>query len=389
MDWIAFLHIFTIVNKLLLFPLFFFRKNNSLANRMLALLILLPVFPIISNYIFYTRPVSEFPHTMFASQLLFSLFGPVYFFYSMEMLGRTFKFSKLKLLHLLPALCILILWMVYTFLPAEKQYEFAAGFSKDGNPGWQMQAASIVPILLVLAYITASAWKVFRRAAAFKEVFTNLEHLKAGYIREFILVLIAEIILLCIVSVFTPVLYVDLVWVPILGNLMYFYIVYKSYNYGVVFSEKEYADFEKLYSPLNKYIEETEGQKYSGSVLSDLKLQEYAFQLQEGFKLQQWHLDPELNLNLLSQKTGIPAHGISQVINRQFNKNFFDLVNSYRVEELKIKLIDDNFTHLKIEELAYMCGFNSKAAFQRSFKKHTGLTPTEYRKLEAVSLKAV
>src|SRR5690606_30642115 len=104
-----------------------------------------------------------------------------------------------------------------------------------------------------------------------------------------------------------------------------------------------------------------------------------AQRLTDGFVTQRWHLDPELNLSVLSTKSAIPSHYISQVINQKFEKNFFDFVNSYRVDELKIKLTNTALTHLKLEELAYMCGFNSKAAYQRAFKKHTGMTPTDYR----------
>jgi len=357
---------------------------------MLAILILLPVFPIISNYIFYTRPLSEFPATLFAAQILFSFFGPVYFFYSLKMLGVPFTFSKTKVLHLLPACCILILWMVYALSGNEKQQEFMNSFNREGRSTWQLEIASIGPIMLVFGYVAAAARKVFHHTTALKEVFTSIGSLKIDYIREFTLLMILQIIILGVISVFTPALYVDLVWVPIFGNLFYFYIVYKSYNYGMIFSEKEYQDFQNYFNPLNRYLEENKEKKYAASELPNSKLEEYAACLTEGFQNEQWYLDPELNLSSLSEKAGIPAHSISQVINRRFKKNFFDFVNSYRVEELKVKLIDEKFTHIKLEELAYTCGFNSKAAYQRAFKKHTGMTPTAYRALESpVSLKAV
>ena len=90
-------------------------------------------------------------------------------------------------------------------------------------------------------------------------------------------------------------------------------------------------------------------------------------------------VEPELNLKMLSDKTNIPAHYISQVINQQFGKNFSDYVNFYRVEDIKQKLIAPTQSHITIEGLAYMSGFNSKAAFQRAFKKQTGISPKEYR----------
>src|SRR5690606_13701216 len=159
--------------------------------------------------------------------------------------------------------------------------------------------------------------------------------------------------------IFNPVLYVNIVWIPIVSNLMYFYIIYKSYNCGVIFSEKDYESFQEKYIPLNQYIEEGILERYANSVLSEQKLEEYADKLTMGFENEQWYLDPELNLSVLSVKSGISAHYISQTINQCFDKNFFDYVNSYRVESLKIKLKDPTFDYIKLEELAYMCGFNS------------------------------
>src|SRR5690606_12959090 len=99
-----------------------------------------------------------------------------------------------------------------------------------------------------------------------------------------------------------------------------------------------------------------QSKRYLNSSLSAQKANEYATRLKEGFEKHQWHLDPELNLNLLAEKSGIPAHHISQTINQKFKKNFFDFVNSYRVETLKEKLLQPEFNHIKLEELAYMCG---------------------------------
>ena len=62
-----------------------------------------------------------------------------------------------------------------------------------------------------------------------------------------------------------------------------------------------------------------------------------------------------------------------------FEKNFYDLINTHRVEEAKKRLIDSNNTKT-ILEILYEVGFNSKSVFNSAFKKNTGFTPTEFRK---------
>jgi AraC-like DNA-binding protein len=66
------------------------------------------------------------------------------------------------------------------------------------------------------------------------------------------------------------------------------------------------------------------------------------------------------------------------LINEEFLVNFYDFVNKYRVEEAKRLLLDNNRNY-KIIAIAYEVGFNSKATFNRVFKKFTGLTPSDFK----------
>ena len=65
--------------------------------------------------------------------------------------------------------------------------------------------------------------------------------------------------------------------------------------------------------------------------------------------------------------------------NEKLNKNFFDLINGYRVEEAKEKLSDFK-EEQTILGIGFEVGFNSKSAFNRVFKKFTQMTPSEFRK---------
>ncbi len=94
----------------------------------------------------------------------------------------------------------------------------------------------------------------------------------------------------------------------------------------------------------------------------------------------QLFLDPEITLEQLSKHLSLSERCVSTIINRHFEKNFFEFINFYRVEHAK-KLIAAN-TDEKISILDVMAdsGFNSKSAFNRYFKKYVEETPTTYRK---------
>jgi AraC-like DNA-binding protein len=86
----------------------------------------------------------------------------------------------------------------------------------------------------------------------------------------------------------------------------------------------------------------------------------------------------ELNLSELATRLNIYPNYLSQTINEREGVNFYDYVNNLRIEEFKrLILIPENQKYTFLA-LAFDCGFNSKSAFNRFFKKSTGLSPSEY-----------
>jgi len=88
------------------------------------------------------------------------------------------------------------------------------------------------------------------------------------------------------------------------------------------------------------------------------------------------------NLSLVSLAASLNANPkvLSYVINEHMHKNFNDYINDWRIEEVKIRLNDKAYGHLKMISIAFDCGFNSKSTFNLAFKKATGLSPSGYKK---------
>lgn len=98
---------------------------------------------------------------------------------------------------------------------------------------------------------------------------------------------------------------------------------------------------------------------------------------------QQLYLDPELSLERLAQEIGEPPKATSTAINRHYRKNFFEVINHYRIEQAKALI--RSHEHLSMQQVIERSGFNSKSTFNRCFKKETGLTPSDYKKTGAES----
>lgn len=89
--------------------------------------------------------------------------------------------------------------------------------------------------------------------------------------------------------------------------------------------------------------------------------------------------DPDLSLSSTAELLGISACYLSSMINAVSERSFIDYVNGYRMEDIKRNLHSEEFDHYTIVSVGLEAGFNSKSAFYTAFKKHTGLTPSQYR----------
>ena len=98
------------------------------------------------------------------------------------------------------------------------------------------------------------------------------------------------------------------------------------------------------------------------------------------FKEKEVFKNPELRIATVANELDIPTHDLSQAINEQFGKPFYDFVAMYRVEFLKNKLVDPNNNDFTILTLALDSGFNSKASMNRIFKAHANISPSEYQR---------
>ncbi|MCF2875734.1 MULTISPECIES: helix-turn-helix domain-containing protein [unclassified Tenacibaculum] len=110
------------------------------------------------------------------------------------------------------------------------------------------------------------------------------------------------------------------------------------------------------------------------------ELVEYKSQLNALMKEQQLYLNSDINLASLSEHMNITPHQLSYIINKGFNQNFYQFINGYRVNKAKSLLLDNSSDKLSILGIAFEAGFNSKTAFNTTFKKFTNKTPSEFKK---------
>jgi ligand-binding sensor domain-containing protein/AraC-like DNA-binding protein len=119
--------------------------------------------------------------------------------------------------------------------------------------------------------------------------------------------------------------------------------------------------------------------KYKGPSMNPIYIKECIKKLDYLMEIEKVYRDETISLQSLSGKLSITPHQLSRILNEKLNKNFPDFINTYRVQEAKKLLSDPGRGNQKILTIAFDVGFNTKVAFNTAFKKHTKMTPSQYR----------
>ena len=168
-----------------------------------------------------------------------------------------------------------------------------------------------------------------------------------------------------------------------LGNLIiwvaYKTVSYTSYIVGALsFSFVFYLLVLILFFRRKKHsILFKEQSKYADKKIEDMEAKRIFEELEQIMKIKRLYKDPNLKLPDLAKQINTQPHILSQFINDNLNKSFSLFINEYRIHEAKILLSNRN--KYTIESIGYECGFNSKSTFYSTFKKLTGMTPTQYK----------
>jgi AraC-like DNA-binding protein len=122
---------------------------------------------------------------------------------------------------------------------------------------------------------------------------------------------------------------------------------------------------------------EEPGTKYARSSLDAPTRTRIQRKLHQAMNGMQRFRDSRLTLRGLSQEIKESPHYVSQVINQDLGSNFYDFVNGHRIDSARQALARE--ADKTVLQIALEVGFNSKSTFNSAFRRHVGMTPTEYR----------
>ncbi len=350
------------------------RKANLILGWLILLYSLSILIPELSRN-FYR----QFPHLLSATDSMLYLFGPLIYFYTLFLTGKSNNFTWRDGLHLIPFLFGTLILIPFYLQTGEEKLAFYDYVVVNGLPsfyviGWTLEC------LHVAIYMFLSLRVIADYRTRIKETFSNLERINLQWLKivaignMIIWILDASILISYLFGIRIDATEIVSHLFGYLTSIFIYFIGYKALKQPEVFSN--------LTSSLSQ--NKTGSAKYIRSGLTKTKSDEYEQQLIEFMNDESPYLNPDISLGEISEALSIPNNHLSQVINEKFEQNFFDFINSYRVKEAKEWLSDPQRNNATMLAIAFESGFKSKSTFNAAFKKHVGQTPSEYKKSQLV-----
>lgn len=347
------------------------KKNKTEADKILALWLFFTGFHLFLFYLHFKNDYSDFPFLIGLELPMPLVQGPFLFLYTSALTNQN-RYRKYNLLHFIPfVIAILVLIPFYTLTFDQKTTVF-----KNEGRGYENLITVLYASILLsgIVYALLSLQKLVKHRKNINNQFSFTEKINLSWLRY----LIIGSSIIWIVVIFFDDQYIF--------SFVVFYLVFIGY-FGIkqvgIFTNKPVSENNNSPVPVleTAAIENpSEKIKYEKSGLTAVELHSIHQKLTQIMQEEKLYKNADLTLTELAQKTNVHPNTLSQVINSVEQKNFYDYINDQRVEEFKkiIRLPENQkFTFLSV---AFECGFNSKTAFNRNFKKATGLSPSEYLK---------
>nr|WP_315219771.1 helix-turn-helix domain-containing protein [uncultured Flavobacterium sp.] len=339
------------------------RKANLIANRYLGLFALVLGFAMIEIPLFYQKIYLEYPNLFEMIGLIRFLTAPFLYISILYFTSFNKKFEKQNLWHFLPFLLFLI--FRFPFFITGKNFEFSY---ETGRVVFFILKVTLP--LQTIVYWCLSFRRLQKHLTNVREISSSAQEIDLSWLKCFLLVLL-----------FILVGWLNLLFFNLNGLIKFTPLVYLvSVFFLAYFSlqQKEIFDFSK--SELNDLSAIKENKKEAPKRVSEIRLNELDQKLYFSINSEKVYLNNDLSLPILAAKIGASCNETSFVINELYHDNFYNFINRYRIEEAKKLLLSEAYSQLNILGIAYEAGFNSKTTFNTTFKKHTGLSPTEFVK---------
>lgn len=402
-----FIIVSAIVHAYVFAILFFMKKQIS--SRILGLYMLsffVQSFLFANFHIFKIHALTPYFYLLITSISLIDF--PLIFLYVKMISEVNYKWSRVYLLHFLPVISIFIFQFIayFSLSPEIKELLYfpkeVTYFEPELSNFFFVYSISITILLAqVFVYTVLMIRKLIIHKRNIEKYYSYKEHISLNWLLGFVILYLSYYLFEVIIFTFriievTEVAYFSMVSLHIFiigiwglkqreiyGKVSIDNTIISKFPYIVKVKKPETTSVKKEQesseiSHDDKEIENIDTDKRQ-TLLSPKLRDDLADKIRAMMEINKLFLNPELSLEELASELNVHKNYVSFVVNEVFNKNFYNFINSYRINEARKMLSDPEFNHLSIEGIAKSCGYKSRNVFYPLFKKETGLTPLEFK----------
>ncbi|MEM7087360.1 MAG: helix-turn-helix domain-containing protein [Bacteroidota bacterium] len=283
-----------------------------------------------------------------------------------SLLYKDLNYKASDVLHFIPFIFIAALFSPFYFMEAGEKITLLNAQIKLGKQSLtpEIYGVLLVQIIHSFCYIFLSV-KLLNEAMRGNQI-RSLDK-KYGWLRKFSYGFL----------IFWSIDFLAVLWYIVQGEIdkEAYYITMLScaiiINILVIFAIKNNKIFIQMFLNKNRIKYET-----SSANTSDLRI--YLKEIMDYMEEKVPYLDTEFSLSKLADYLNKPKYLVSQVLNVELGKSFYEFVNEYRFNEVKERLKDPANSNMTISAIAYDSGFHNKNTFNKVFKKQTGMTPSQF-----------
>lgn len=326
------------------------------------------------------------------------LIGPVVYFFTQSLLNPRFKFTKQQWIHFIPAIVYLlfsIIVFVTDYFILKSYFFYANGRDKDFDTWYQL-----VGFFSLLTYAILSIRYYLLYQKFIYQFISFADQTAMKWVRNCLIIFIIMLFIQFVFFILFPNWgsFLQKWWYYFAFASLLYYIGLNGYTNNIkgvspffilklphtsliqlpdvspiTFSEK-YIDFNQEHDTEDTSLKESTNQV----LYADEQIAVWRTKLEHVLVNEALFKNPELTLLHLAQVLNTHPTLISKMVNKGFNLNFNDWVNSYRIKAVIEKLTEKAYEKQTLLGISIDCGFNSKTSFNRSFRKFTGLSPKEF-----------
>jgi AraC-like DNA-binding protein len=373
--------------------------ENKLSIYLSLFFLTVSIFSLTRNFVFYTNHPYILYYFVPGGLPLFNLSAPLLYLYIKKSMlpDQPENLTKSEYWHLLPFAIALLNIMPHVFLSSDVKIEFIRAIIQ--NPFKMLQLKTLLfPIeynIFLRPFIgfiySVAAFRIFMSQ---RVNFLNHERntvpsnlnwyllliVCAGlnFLTSFLIGLFAQHGAYRVTDVNEVKLFmlIPTLFLIVMNSAIFFfprilYSVYKKKPIKKEYSPEKLEFSDQISSSVRTMVPDTMDSQ-STHVLISRKLADY-FQNKP-------FLQPGFTLSVITQDTNIPYHQLTTYYNNYLGINFNDWKNNARIDYAMELINDGRAKNLTLESIAYTCGFLSRSNFVNSFRKKTGMTPSEYLK---------